>query len=225
MVYTSDFVPPIVGEALSLPQPWISASTQLNVPVPVGVANLATPTSPSELILYFHSLLWYTKRTTEKGVWNHMDASKIIRLTEEEQAYLKKYIRTGTHPAKSIIRAQALLRLDRTGKTDHVHYNRIAADIGISKQGLYNMRDSYLETHNIEKYLSRKKRETPPVPAKIDGRVEAEIIKIACSEPPEGHCRWSLELIKERVIELEILDSISKSSVHSVLKKRNLSLI
>ncbi len=43
MVYTSDFVPPIVGEALSLPQPWISASTQLNVPVPVGVANLATP--------------------------------------------------------------------------------------------------------------------------------------------------------------------------------------
>ena len=176
-------------------------------------------------MLYFCFLLWYTKRTTEKGVWNHMDASKIIRLTEEEQAYLKKYIRTGTHPAKSIIRAQALLRLDRTGKTDHVHYNRIAADIGISKQGLYNMRDSYLETHNIEKYLSRKKRETPPVPAKIDGRVEAEIIKIACSEPPEGHCRWSLELIKERVIELEILDSISKSSVHSVLKKRNLSLI
>ena len=102
--------------------------------------------SPSELMLYFCSLLWYTKRTTEKGVWNHMDASKIIRLTEEEQAYLKKYIRTGTHPAKSIIRAQALLRLDRTGKTDHVHYNRIAADIGISKQGLYNMRDSYLET-------------------------------------------------------------------------------
>ena len=114
--------------------------------------------------------------------------------------------------------------LDRTGKSDHVRYNRTAEYAGISVQAVYNMRDEYLANQDIHAYLTRKKRETPPVPAKVDGKVEAEIIALACSEAPEGHSRWTLRLLAERVVALNIVDSISYVRVQQILKKRNISL-
>ena len=73
-------------------------------------------------------------------------------------------------------------------------------------------------------FLTRKKRETPPVDPKITGEVEARIIALACSQPPEGRARWSLRLLAEKSVELEILDKLSHSSVERVLKKTNISL-
>jgi hypothetical protein len=72
--------------------------------------------------------------------------------------------------------------------------------------------------------LQRKKRETPPVEAKITGEVEAKIVALGCSQPPEGRARWTLRLLAEKAVELEIIGEISHSSVGSVLKKHNLSL-
>lgn len=149
---------------------------------------------------------------------------KEIRLTEEEQFYLKNFVKNGEHKAKEIIRARVLLMLDRTGKTDHVRYNRTAEYAGISVQSVYNMRDEYLENQDIDAYLTRKKREIPPVPAKVDGKVEAEIIALACSEVPEGHSRWTLRLLAEQAVKLDIIDSISYVRVRDILKKRNISL-
>jgi hypothetical protein len=63
------------------------------------------------------------------------------------------------------------------------------------------------------------------VPPKIDGEKEAKIIAIACSKPPEGRAKWTLRLIAEKAVELEIVDSLSHMTVHRLLKKRNLSLI
>ena len=114
--------------------------------------------------------------------------------------------------------------LDRTGKNDHVRYNRTAEYAGISVQSVYNMRDEYLANQDINAYLTRKKRETPPVPAKVTGKVEAEIIALACSEPPEGKARWSLRLLAEYTVRLDIIDSISYVRVRDILKKRNISL-
>lgn len=151
--------------------------------------------------------------------------SKEIRLTEEEQLYLHSVVKSGVHPAKEITRARVLLMLDRTGKTDHVRYNRTAEYAGISVQAVYNMRDEYLANQDIESYLKRKKRETAPVPAKVDGKVEAQIIALACSEAPEGHSRWTLRLLANRAVELKIIDSISYVRVQQILKKRNISLI
>lgn len=151
--------------------------------------------------------------------------SKEIYLTEEQQAYLHHIVKKGVHPAKEITRARVLLMLDRTGKSDHVRYNRTAEYAGISVQAVYNMRDEYLESQDIEKYLTRKKRETPPVPAKVDGKVEAEIIALACSKAPEGHSRWTLRLLAKRVVELQIVESISHVRIQQLLKKRNISLI
>lgn len=148
-----------------------------------------------------------------------------IYLTEEEQEYLHSIVKAGVHPAKEITRARVLLMLDRTGKHDHVRYNRTAEYAGISVQAVYNMRDEFLENHDIEKYLTRKKRETPPVPAKVDGEVEAKIVALACSKAPDGHARWNLRLLAEKAVELEIIDSISYVRVQQILKKRNISLI
>lgn len=158
----------------------------------------------------------------ERDVNYHM--SKEIWLSEEDQIYLKSFVKNGEHKAKEIIRARVLLMLDRTGKTDHVRYNRTAEYAGISVQAVYNMRDEYLANQDIDAYLTRKKRETPPVPAKVNGKVEAEIIALACSEAPEGHSRWTLRLLAEQAVKLDIIDSISYVRVREILKKRNISL-
>jgi len=154
---------------------------------------------------------------------DHMN--KEIRLSEAEQLYLKDFVKNGTHKAKEITRARVLLMLDRTGKADHVRYNRTAEYAGISVQAVYNMRDEYLENRDIAAYLARKKRTTPPVKAKVTGEVEAKIIALACSKAPDGHSRWTLRLLAEKAVELNVIESISYVRVQQILKKRNISLI
>lgn len=150
---------------------------------------------------------------------------KEIYLSEEEQVYLKGIIRKGVHNAHEITRARVLLMLDRTGKTDHVRYKRTAEYAQISVRAVYNMRDEYLANQDIDSYLTRKKRETPPRPPKLDGEAEAKIIALSCSEPPEGCSRWTLRLLSERAVELHIVDEVSTMTIHRLLKKRNISLI
>ncbi len=150
--------------------------------------------------------------------------NKEIYLTEEEQEYLKSIIKTGVHNSHEITRARVLLMLDRTGKTDHVRYKRTAENAQISVQAVYNMRDEFLANHDIESYLTRKKRETPPRPPKLDGEAEAKIIALACSEPPKGYSRWTIQMLTNKAIELRFVDGVSHMTIYRLLKKRNISL-
>lgn len=150
--------------------------------------------------------------------------NKDIYLTVEEQEYLKSIVKSGVHNSHEITRARVLLYLDRSGKTDHVRYKRTAEYAGISVQAVYNMRDEFYENHDIEAYITRKKRETPPRKPRLDGEGEAKIIALACSEPPEGYSRWTVRLLTARAIELHLVDELSYSTVHRLLKKRNISL-
>lgn len=151
--------------------------------------------------------------------------NKEIYLSRAEQVYLQDIVHNGVHNSHVINRARVLLMLDRTGKADHVRYKRTAESVGISVQAVYHMRDEFLENHDIEKYLNRKKRETPPTPPVLDGKGEAAVIALACSEAPEGYSRWTLNLLAAKVVELHIVDSISPTTVGRVLKKANISLI
>jgi len=151
--------------------------------------------------------------------------NKEIYLTEEEQLHLKEIVRKGVHNAHVITRARVLLMLDRTGKSDHVRYKRTAEYAQISVQAVYNMRDEFLSNHDIESYLTRKKRETPPTAPKLDGETEAKILALACSEPPEGCSRWTVRLLSERIVQLHFVEEISHMTVQRLLKKRNISLI
>lgn len=150
--------------------------------------------------------------------------NKEIYLTEEEQIQLKEIVRKGVHNAHVITRARVLLMLDRTGKSDHVRYKRTAEYAQISVQAVYNMRDEFLANHNIETYLTRKKRETPPITPKLNGETEAKILALACSEPPKGCSRWTVRLLSERIVQLHLVEEISHMTVQRLLKKRNISL-
>jgi len=76
----------------------------------------------------------------------------------------------------------------------------------------------------LEGTIERRKRKTPPVAAKVTGEVEARIIALACSEPPEGYARWTVRLLADKSVELVYIDSISAMTVNRTLKKTNLSL-
>lgn len=150
--------------------------------------------------------------------------NKDIYLSENEQQYLKEIVRKGVHNSHVITRARVLLMLDRTGKSDHVRYKRTAEYAQISVQAVYNMRDEFLENHDIELYLNRKKRTTSPRAPKLNGESEAKIIALACSEPPKGCSRWTVRLLSEKAVELHFVDELSHMTVQRLLKKQNISL-
>jgi len=153
-----------------------------------------------------------------------MENDNII-LTREERDQLERFVKTGVHGAMAIRRARAILALDRSGKKDHLRIGRICETVGLSRQGLYKIRKDFLASTSIEEFLTRKKRITPPVPPKITGDVEARIIALACSEPPEGCARWTTRLLAGKSVELNFVDSLSHTAVNELLKKRNISLI
>ena len=151
--------------------------------------------------------------------------NKEITLTKEQRNELEQFTRKGVHNVHLVNRARVILSLDQSNKETHIRITRIGERIGISRQAIYDIRKDFLESSDINEFLTRKKRETPPIEPKITGEVEAHITALACSEPPEGRARWTLHLIAGKSVELGYIDSISYKSVERVLKKRNISLI
>ena len=146
-----------------------------------------------------------------------------ITLSEEERKQLEDFTKSGFHSAKLIRRAKLILALDRSNKKDHLRINRICEQLDLSRQSVNNIREAYLQAPNIEVFLTRKKRETPPVPPKVTGEVEAHIIAIACGEKPEGRGRWTMRLIADKCVELNYVESLSEASVRRVLKKQSIN--
>ena len=132
---------------------------------------------------------------------------------------LLEIITKGTSPARTILRANILLASDR--RSDKYMTVSEIADA-------YHTTPTTVQTVRTEKgheaTIHRKKRETPPVPAKVTGEVEAHVIALACGQPPEGYSRWTLRLLADRTVELGYIDSISHVTVSNILKKTNLSL-
>ena len=149
--------------------------------------------------------------------------NNVIILSLEQREQLKEFTRSGKRSAKLIRRANVILALDRSNKKDHLRVNRICEQFSISRQGIADIRAEFLNAESIENFLSRKKRETPPVESQITGDVEAHIIALACSEPPHGYARWTLRFLAEKSVELNFVDKISHTSISNVLKKHNLS--
>lgn len=143
----------------------------------------------------------------------------MVLLTEEEKKKLKRIISKGTTSARMIMRANVLLALDESnGRRQNEH--EIAEQFHVHFQTIHTIRKCYV-TSDLKTALGRKKRTTPPVPAKITGDVEAKIIALCCSETPEGRSKWSLRLLADKAVELEMIDSISYVSVGKILKKTN----
>ena len=146
-----------------------------------------------------------------------------IELSESERKQLMEIVTKGTAKARTILRANILLASDRNGER-YMTVAEITQAYHTTHTTIQNVRSKYAEK-GLEEVLTRKKRETPPVPSKITGEVEAHIIALACSDPPEGYARWTLRLLADRSVELGYIDSISHMAVSRILKKMNLNLI
>ena len=145
-----------------------------------------------------------------------------VNLSELERMELEDITKRGKHASTTIKRANILLRLDETaGKVDTQEI--IAGHLKTTTTTIMNVSKQFVE-EGLAAALYRKKRETPPIQPIATGDVEARIIALACSAPPEGRTRWTLRLLEEKAVELEIVSAISDNTIGRLLKKRHLSL-
>ena len=147
----------------------------------------------------------------------------VIELSDTDKAELNDIISKGTSPARTILRANILLASDRSGKKYRT-VAEIAEVYHTTPTTVQTVRTTYCKK-GLAATLNRKKREKPPVPAKVTGDVEARIIALACGNPPKGYSRWTLRLLADKTVELGYVEDISHVTVSPVLKKTNLSLI
>ena len=142
----------------------------------------------------------------------------IVRLSKEEREELTSIVSKGKTQAYKIKHANILLNVDEDGlaRTD----KDIAAMLHCHLNTIHDVRRRYVE-QGLEAALGRKRRENPPREKILDGEKEARLIAVACSEAPPGHSRWSLRMLADRLVELEVVETISASTVMRALKKTN----
>lgn len=149
-----------------------------------------------------------------------------VKLSGAQRDALKKLASKGIGKASEIRRANVLLMSDEGSGPKRLKDEDIASSLKISRQSVINIKRKFLERGGIDPVagVKRKRRSKPPVEPKCTGDVEARITAVACSNPPEGRSRWTLRLLSERVVELDILPSISHTKVGQILKKTGTSL-
>ena len=146
----------------------------------------------------------------------------IVKLTEEERTELER-IAVGKKGKQNIaawkvVRAKVLLKCDQGPLGSKWTDERLSAAFDLSVRCIEKWRQRVLEAGPLA-IMERKPRLTPPTPSKLDGEGEAQLTKLACSVPPQGRSQWTLRLLAEHLVELEIVESISHETVRQVLKK------
>lgn len=140
----------------------------------------------------------------------------VVRLTKAERQRLQQLVRTGKVAAHKRMHAQVLLKADEGKEGPGWTDDEIAEAVEVHRNTAANIRERFVE-QGLEAALGRKK--LPPRGRKLDGAKEARLIAIACGPPPAGRAKWSLRLLADRLVELEIVDSISHEAVRRTLKK------
>ena len=146
-----------------------------------------------------------------------------VTLTEQEREELEALTKRGKIHARRFIRARALLLCDAGPKGPAWAVADTAAALGVTSRTIEHLKKRFVE-EGIEAALARKLRERPPREVTFDGAFEARLISLACSNAPEGHRRWTVRLLADKVVELKIAPSVSHMTVQRVLKKMNLNL-
>lgn len=148
-----------------------------------------------------------------------MGTQRYVVLTAEERDQLDRLTRIGNSPARTVTRARILLLSDRSqGERNTDGYVAKAVQRSISTVG--NVRQRYLD-EGLHAALYDKPR--PGAAPKFTGEVEAQLTMLACSQPPEGHGRWTLRLLADQMVELGYVEYISHVTVRELLKKTNSS--
>jgi transposase len=145
-----------------------------------------------------------------------------IRLTDDQRLRLTDLTRNGAAPAKKIRHAHIPLLSDAGHPDGRRTDEYIAEVLGIHVNTVKRTRWKFVRGGEAPA-LDRKRRETPPVPPKVDGHVEAHLVAICCSQAPEGRTRWTLKLLAGELVRRKLVTSISAECVRRTLKKTNCS--
>jgi len=137
----------------------------------------------------------------------------IINLSEEERLGLEDLLSRKRISKLKAQRAQILLKADE-GMTDA----EVADEVGVGTATVERIRKRAV-LQGLEAALDRKRQEGISRPPKLDGRAEAHLITLACSEPPDGFSRWTLTMLGDKLVELKVVESVSKTTIHRRLKK------
>ena len=140
-----------------------------------------------------------------------------VQLSSEEREALTRLTTTGRGAVAKLLRARILLKADESEEGDAWTDEAIAGAFDVSLKTIARVRQALVE-QGLEDALKRK---TPSGRQyrKLDGKQEAHLVALACSSPPEGRCRWTLKLLADKLVALEVVDSIDPATVHRTLKK------
>ncbi|WP_293086722.1 helix-turn-helix domain-containing protein [Moorena sp. SIO4A1] len=153
-------------------------------------------------------------------IYSNMGKHQYIFLDEEERILLTELIRANETSARVQTRARVLLLSDRSQGQKRT-LTQIGDGVICSMTTVRNIKRNYL-SGGLEAALYEKPR--PGAEPTFTGDIEAQLVMLACSDPPTGHARWSLRLLADRLIELDVVETISHVTVGSLLKKTNCNL-
>jgi hypothetical protein len=161
---------------------------------------------------------------SESAIFGNLDGNKevpmnkkyIVRLTDEERTICESTIKAEKGKSEKLRRATILLKADADGPAwDDA---KISEAVGCRRQTVENVRRAFV-LEGFEAALVRKKRQTAPTPKLLDGTAEAKLIAMRLGKPPAGFGHWTLRLLADQMVELEIVASISPETVRQTLKK------
>ena len=152
----------------------------------------------------------------------------VVQLPNEEREQLQELVKKGNSEkgrrpsALKLTRARILLKADQAQDAPSYTDAEIAEALDVSPKTVFNLRKKWVEL-GLEEALQRRPQQNRRQP-KLDGKAEAKLIACSCGPPPEGRSKWTLRLLADRAVELELVDSISHEAVRQTLKKTSSSL-
>ena len=148
----------------------------------------------------------------------------VVTLGDEEREQLATLIHTGKHPAQKLLKARILLKADASDGGEGWSDSEIAAALETSVDTVARTRQRLVE-EGFEAALIRKHSPNSARKRIFDGAAEARLIALACSQAPAGRIRWTLQMLEEKVVELNIVEHASDNTIGRVLKKTSLNRI
>ena len=148
----------------------------------------------------------------------------VVTLSDEEREQLATLIHTGKHPAQKLLKARILLKADASDGGEGWSDSEIAAALETSVDTVARTRQRLVE-EGFEAALIRKHSPNSARKRIFDGAAEARLIALACSKAPAGRIRWTLQMLEEKVVELNIVERASDNTIGRVLKKTSLNRI
>ena len=164
-----------------------------------------------------------TRNNHSKNLESHMPAKQFeVVLDKDQRDYLSDLISSGVESARKLTRARILLKADKGELGPAYDDKQIKEAVEVSIPTIERTRKTFALEGLTAALTAKKRTDTPS--KKFDGEKEAHLIALVCSDPPEGHARWTLRLLADKMVELEHFSSISHEAIRQVLKKTNFDL-